>query len=45
VEKPADLISKLRQRLKLADCQRLCSYRHIYIVSRHLCELISMPSA
>jgi hypothetical protein len=30
------LISKLRQRLKFTDCKRLCSYDHLYIVSRYL---------
>jgi len=34
-EKPADLKSKFRQRLKLADGQRFCSRRHKYIVSRY----------
>jgi hypothetical protein len=29
------LKSKLRQRLKLADSQRFCSCRHIYIVARY----------
>jgi hypothetical protein len=34
-QKPADLKSKLRQRLKLTDCQRFCSSRHRYIVARY----------